>query len=178
MWIGTDEWTSTSGHAIINVLVGCIGTVYVIACIQLECKGANLGVEHSELATKVVETTTQMSILPQNVFGFVSDSAAVLKKAFTHVLSKVYKKAEWIPCASHSLNNIGKVNVVAPQYYCDAPFRQSLEIWMMTSQISLSKLHRYCMPNVMLQDGADGSPFCCRTSMRERCPRSTSALGA
>ena len=47
VWVGTDEWTDSQGHAIINVAIGCAGDVYVVATIQLDCKGPNLGVQHS-----------------------------------------------------------------------------------------------------------------------------------
>ena len=79
--------------------------VNVIGCIQLECKGPNMGVEHSELE-KVIEVTWQIGVFPGN--GFISDSAAILKKAFVDVLSKVCTKAIWITCSSHMLNNMGK----------------------------------------------------------------------
>ena len=51
LWIGTDEWTDDQGHTIIDVLLGVHGRIAVFATVQLQCKGPNLGVEHSELGT-------------------------------------------------------------------------------------------------------------------------------
>ena len=56
VWIGTDEWTDDQGHAIINVLLGVHGRIFVVATIQLQCQGPNLGVEHRELGTEVLST--------------------------------------------------------------------------------------------------------------------------
>lgn len=37
------HWTDSSGHALISALLGCPGDILVVATIQLECKGKNLG---------------------------------------------------------------------------------------------------------------------------------------
>lgn len=113
VWVGTDEWTDSQGHAIINILMGCCSAVYVVACVQLDCKGPNLGVEHGELGSAVVDSLTKMSVSPSDVFAFVSDSASVLKKAYDEVLKPVCRSAKWVPCTSHKLNNIGKTLVTA-----------------------------------------------------------------
>ena len=47
-WVGTDEWTDEQGHASANVLIGVGPKVYVVATLQLRCKGPNQGVEHTE----------------------------------------------------------------------------------------------------------------------------------
>ena len=47
-WVGSDEWTDEQGHAIANVLIGVGPKVYVVATLQLQCKGPNQGVEHTE----------------------------------------------------------------------------------------------------------------------------------
>ena len=74
VWIGTDEWTDSQGHAIINVIMGCAKDVYVVATVQLDCKGPNLGVEHQELGNAIIDTMTKLSVSPNHVFAFVSDS--------------------------------------------------------------------------------------------------------
>ena len=108
VWIGTDEWTDSQGHAIINVIMGCAKDVYVVATVQLDCKGPNLGVEHQELGNAIIDTMTKLSVSPNHVFAFVSDSASVLDKAFREVLAKICSKAKWLPCTSHKLNNVAK----------------------------------------------------------------------
>ena len=72
VWVGTDEWTDIQGHAVINILLGVSGKVYVIASTQLDCKGPNLGVEHSELGGAVIDTLTVHGILLKDVYAFVS----------------------------------------------------------------------------------------------------------
>lgn len=72
VWVATDEWTDSQGHAIINVLLGCEGFIYVIAAVQLDCKGPSLGVEHSELGTAVVDALNDIGVPLKNVLAFVS----------------------------------------------------------------------------------------------------------
>ena len=72
VWVATDEWTDSQGHAIMNVLLGCNGNVYVGGSIQLDCKGPNLGVEHSELASSIVSTLTDLGVQLKDVYAFVS----------------------------------------------------------------------------------------------------------
>lgn len=125
VWVGTDEWTDTQGHAIVNILLGCsdkvffllkclpfhtlLAQVYVTGTVQLQCKGPSLGVEHSELAQAVLDNLTTMGVQLTNVIAFVSDSAAVLKKAHEDVLKRLMPHAPWRPCSSHLLNNVAKV---------------------------------------------------------------------
>ena len=109
VWVGTDEWTSDQGHAIIDVLLGVHGKIFVVSTLQLQCKGPNLGVEHSELGSEVVSTLSNIGVDFKDVIAFVSDFAAVLKKAFTEVLQPICPNARWVPCASHMLNNIAKL---------------------------------------------------------------------
>ena len=111
VWVATDEWTDSAGHAIVNVVLGCSGDIWVAATLQLDCNGPNLGVEHSELGRAVVGTLNNIGVDLQNVIAFVSDSAAVLKKAFDEVISKVCVNARWVPCISHALNNVGRALV-------------------------------------------------------------------
>ena len=67
VWVGTDEWTDSQGHVIINVVIGCAGDVYVVATIQLDCKGPNLEVEHSELGSAIIVTLTKLSVSPNGM---------------------------------------------------------------------------------------------------------------
>ena len=108
LWVATDEWTDSSGHAIINILLGCCGQIFVAATVQLDCKGPNLGVEHSELGTAVIDTLTSLGVSLKCVMAFVSDSASVLKKAYEEYLKPFCPNATWVPCSSHALNNVAK----------------------------------------------------------------------
>ena len=36
VWVGTDEWTSDQGHAIINVLLGVHGKIFVVSTTQVQ----------------------------------------------------------------------------------------------------------------------------------------------
>ena len=80
----------------------------MVASAQLQCHGNNLGVEHRELGTSVLEALQTVGVTLSNVIAFVSDSAAILKKAFEEVLQPVCPNAIWVPCASHILNNVAK----------------------------------------------------------------------
>ena len=71
-WVGTDEWTDEQGHAIANVLIGVGPKVYVVATLQLQCKGPNQGVEHTELGAEVLNTLSDMGVKLPHVIGFVS----------------------------------------------------------------------------------------------------------
>ena len=108
VWFATDEWTDTQGHAIINVLLGCNADIFVVATLQLECKGPNLGVENSEVGAAIVDTIGKMGVQLADVIAFVTDSASVLKKAFEDHLRPLCPNAQWVPCTSHSLNNVAK----------------------------------------------------------------------
>ena len=61
------EWTDSIGHAVINILIGCKGKIYVVASEQLDCKGPNLGVEHSELERKIVDALELLGIQLKDV---------------------------------------------------------------------------------------------------------------
>lgn len=111
VWIATDEYTDTAGHAIINLLVGAGADIFVVRTVQLECRGKSMGVEHSELGQEVVDTLSQMGIELKNVIAFVSDAASVLRKAFDEYLKPLCKNAKWVPCFSHALNNVAKALV-------------------------------------------------------------------
>ena len=87
VWIGTDEYTDNSGHAIIDVLLGYGRNVYVVATVELVCKGPNNGVEHSELGPAVVKVLTQMGVDRGDVYAFSSDRASVLRKAYDDILT-------------------------------------------------------------------------------------------
>lgn len=113
IWVGSDEWTDSQGHAIINVLMGSGPRAFVVATISLECKGKNDGVEHKELAEKVQDTVTALGVRSQDVIAFVSDSASVLKAAFNHELQPLYSRARHILCSSHTLNGVGSAMVAA-----------------------------------------------------------------
>ena len=108
VWFGTDEWTDTQGHAIINVILGCHSEIFVVATMQFECRGPNLGVEHTEVGAALVDVISKMGVSLLDVVAFVTDSAAVLKKAYDVVLKPLCPNAVWVPCVSHSLNNVAK----------------------------------------------------------------------
>lgn len=42
VWIGSDEWTSDQGLAIVNILVGFLDKNYVVDTVQVPCKGVQL----------------------------------------------------------------------------------------------------------------------------------------
>lgn len=109
VWVATDEWTSDLGYAIVNVIIGTGGKSFVTGTLQIECRGENMGVEHSAVAAGILDNLRMMNISLSDVMTFVSDSAAVLKKAFNDVLSRVCPDAIWTPCAGHILNNCAKV---------------------------------------------------------------------
>ena len=79
-WVGVDEWTDEQGHAIANVLIGAGPKIFLAATLQLQCKGQNQGVEHSESGNEVINVLNNMGVPLKKVIAFVSDSAAVLKK--------------------------------------------------------------------------------------------------
>ena len=87
VWVATDEWTSDTGLAILNILVGYHGNVYVTGTVQLQCPGPSLGVEHEEVVRAILDNLNDMQVKSSNVISFVSDSASVLKKAFDAILS-------------------------------------------------------------------------------------------
>ena len=62
VWVNTDEWTDTQGHAIINVLLGTCGAAYVCESKSLACKGPNDGVEHKEVGRVVIDTLQKLGI--------------------------------------------------------------------------------------------------------------------
>ena len=111
VWIAMDEWTTDSGIAVLNILMGCSGKVYVTDVVHIECKGKQLGVEHGAVGKAVIDNLAEMGVQSKQVYAVISDSAAVLKKAFEEVLRPVLTVATWVPCASHILNNCAKVCV-------------------------------------------------------------------
>ena len=77
------------------------------------CRGPNDGVEHKELAEKVSDLLRQLGVRAKDVVGFVSDSASVLKAAYTHHLKDLFPNAPHILCAAHTLNGVGGAMIQA-----------------------------------------------------------------
>ena len=109
MYIIRFTFSFLQGHAIINISIGCGPQSWVVATCTLQCKGNNDGAEHTELAAEVNNVLGDVGIKPDNEVAYVSDSAAVLKAAYTHVLPGLYPESVHITCMSHGLNNVGKV---------------------------------------------------------------------
>jgi hypothetical protein len=109
VWVATDEWTSDQGIAIVNILIGCEGKIYVTGCLHIACKGDKLGVEHSAVGHGILENLRVMDVSLTNILAVATDSAAVLKKAFDEIVQPASPEARWAPCASHILNNCAKV---------------------------------------------------------------------
>ena len=105
VWVSTDEWTDTQGHAIMNVIIGRGKAAYVCESKTLDYKGSNDGVEHKEVVTDCLQ---KMGIESNNVLLFICDAAAVLTAAHKHVLKPLYPDAMHISCPSHGLNGVGK----------------------------------------------------------------------
>ena len=111
VWIATDEWTDSLGHAILNIIVGTVAESWVCATISLTCKGPNDGVEHTEVAKALCDTITSLGISSSDVVLFICDAASVLTAAYTHVLAPLFPTAKHITCPSHGLNLVGKAMV-------------------------------------------------------------------
>ena len=92
--VALDEWTDSQGHAIMDVVVFCEETSRVVACLQLTCKGPNLGVEHSEIAAEVTAALSRLGVDFKNVMSFVTDKGAPLKKAFDAILRTTFPKSK------------------------------------------------------------------------------------
>ena len=99
--------------------------MYVVATVELVCKGPNNGVEHSELGSAVVKVLTHMGVDPGDVYAFSSDRASVLRKAYDDILKPVCPKAVWVSCLSHGLNNVAK-SIIADVSQC-------FSMWMWSS---------------------------------------------
>eukprot|EP00992_Anisonema_acinus_P007024 TRINITY_DN2633_c0_g1_i1.p1 TRINITY_DN2633_c0_g1~~TRINITY_DN2633_c0_g1_i1.p1 ORF type:complete len:193 (+),score=17.75 TRINITY_DN2633_c0_g1_i1:73-651(+) len=138
VFIMTDEFTDSTGHAIVNVILGSAawvylsvpkGRTYLCNTISMICQGTggrhnvslddspqNNGVESTEVAKVVNDTVSDLGIKTNtgciasipNVLAFVTDSASVLKAAFENVLAPLYTNAIHVPCISHALNNVIK----------------------------------------------------------------------
>ena len=108
VFVSTDEWTSDQGFAILNILIASEGKVYVTGSVNLSCDGEQMGVEHRAVGQAVLENLRMMNISFGNVMAFVSDSAAVLKKAYEAVLQGACPDALWLPCVAHVFNNCAK----------------------------------------------------------------------
>ena len=62
VWVSSDEWTSDQGFAIINIVIGCEGKVYVTGTLHVECKDENMGVEHSAVGQGILENLRTMNV--------------------------------------------------------------------------------------------------------------------
>ena len=78
VWVSTDEWMDTQGHAIMNVIIGRGKAAYVCESKTLDSKGPTDGVEHKEVAKVVTDCLQKMGIESNDVLLFICDAAAVL----------------------------------------------------------------------------------------------------
>lgn len=108
-------------QAIINILLGCCGDIFVVSTVQLDCKGPSLGVEHSELGARhPVHHGNQfhkrdgfrvwLCVCPQKGCWGRSQPRMFLSFDSENNVHrfKVCCNALWVPCISHSLNTIAR----------------------------------------------------------------------
>ena len=123
-WLSFDERTDDFGNAIVDVILGVGRECFVIETATLECKGPNLGVEHSELVSVLVDTLGRLGISPQDIGFFITDGASVVKAAITAALP-VFLAAIQVICLAHTLNNCAKAMLGAAGFQMVSNFYTS-----------------------------------------------------
>lgn len=98
-----DETTDCRDRQVLNILVGTgEGKYYLIEVkFMTACN-------HSTLSQSVTKALTDMNIDFNNVFAFITDSAAYCKKAWHAVLKGLLPNAIHVPCLAHVLNLVGE----------------------------------------------------------------------
>ena len=104
--VSFDEWTDSRGAAILHIIVHDCGASIMVDAVDLQCKGPNDGVEHTEVASAVNNSLAKVGAAPEQVYFFIFDEGSVMTSAFNE-LSRFYKKAKKHICVAHKLDGAG-----------------------------------------------------------------------
>ena len=86
VYISFDEWASSQGHCVINILIGRGKNKFVVESKALECKGPNDGVENTEVMQVVHDTLVSFVLSSDDVHFFVTDGDGVVAAAVNKLL--------------------------------------------------------------------------------------------